>query len=236
MNTQAPTAATGSTQRVRIWDSPTRVFHWALALAVIGLVVTGKMGEMLWHGRLGLVVLALLVFRLVWGLVGGHWSRFASFIYAPSTLWAYVRGDTRHLGAHHEKLEAGHSPLGALSVLAMLAVLVAQVATGLVADDEIATTGPLYRFVSSATALAATGWHKGWGQWIILGLVALHVMAIVYYTRVKKKRLVAAMVTGDKLVPTALPSSRDDARTRTVAILIAAAAGALAYWVGSFAA
>ena len=86
-----------TTGRVRVWDLPTRLFHWVLALAVIGLVVTGKVGgnAMVWHFRLGYVVFALLLFRLVWGLVGGHWSRFVAFIYAPATLIAYLRGEGR---------------------------------------------------------------------------------------------------------------------------------------------
>jgi cytochrome b len=236
MNTNVNAAFSEPSQRVRIWDAPTRVFHWGLALAVVGLVVTGKMGEMIWHMRLGLLVMALLVFRLVWGLVGGRWSRFIHFVYAPTTVWAYLRGDTQRDPMRHERLEAGHSPMGALSVFAMLGILGFQVATGLVADDEIATTGPLYRFVSSATAAWATGWHKGWGQWLLLGLVALHVLAIVYYTRVKKKPLVTAMLTGDKASARGLPSSRDDMTTRVLALVIAAAAGGLAYGVGRLAA
>jgi cytochrome b len=81
------------TERVRVWDLPTRLFHWLLALAVIALVVTAKVGgnAMVWHFRLGYFVLGLLVFRLLWGLVGGRWSRFGSFVYKPSTTWRYLR-------------------------------------------------------------------------------------------------------------------------------------------------
>ena len=164
---------------VRVWDLPTRVFHWLLALAVIGLVITGKVGgnALVWHMRLGLLVLALLAFRLVWGLVGGRWSRFASFVHGPATVLRYLRGQARP-GEH---LDVGHNPLGAGSVFALLAVLIAQVATGLLADDEIATTGPLNKYVATATGLLATGWHKGYGQWLLLGLVALHLGAIAFY-------------------------------------------------------
>ena len=120
--------------------------------------------------RLGLLVGALLAFRLVWGLVGGRWSRFANFVRGPAALLRYLRG------AHRpgDYFEVGHNPLGAVSVLAMLAVLAAQVATGLLADDEIANTGPLNQFVANATGLVATGWHKGAGQWLILALMGLH--------------------------------------------------------------
>ena len=117
-------------QRVRIWDLPTRLFHWLLAACVIGLVVTAKVGgeAMNWHLRLGYAVFGLLVFRLLWGLVGGHWSRFASFVPTPGRLARYLGGRASAADT------AGHNPLGALSVLAMLAVLGLQVATGLMAD------------------------------------------------------------------------------------------------------
>ena len=212
---------------VRVWDLPTRLFHWLLLPAVIGLVVTGKIGgnALVWHFRLGLLVGALLVFRLLWGLVGGRWSRFASFVPTPGRLLRYLRGRPRD-GEH---LEVGHSPLGALSVLALLAMLLVQVATGLVADDEIAVTGPLNRFVESATGLAATAWHKGYGQWLMLGLVGLHVLAIGVYA-LRGKRLVPAMVHGDKPLPAAVPASADGPAQRllALALALACAAGAVA--------
>jgi cytochrome b len=152
----------GTPQPVRVWDLPTRAFHWLLAAAVVGLVVTGKIGgnAVPWHFRCGYLVMGLLAFRLVWGFVGGHWSRFANFIYAPTTVLRYLRGQSRP-GEH---LDVGHNPLGAGSVFALLALLVVQVGTGLVADDEIANQGPLNRFVSSDTASSATHWHKDYGQ------------------------------------------------------------------------
>ena len=212
----------------RVWDLPTRLFHWTLAVTVIALVVTAKVGgnAMVWHMRLGLVVLALLAFRLVWGLVGGHWSRFVRFIYAPGTVLRYLRGDHRP-GDH---FEVGHSPLGAFSVFALIALLLVQVGTGLVADDEIATTGPLNRYVASATGLLATGWHKNWGQWILLGLVALHVVAIVIY-KLRGKNLVTPMITGDKPLPSDVPASTDSLATRGLAVVVLAACAALSVWI-----
>jgi cytochrome b len=213
---------------VRVWDLPTRAFHWLLALAVIGLVVTAKVGgnAMLWHMRLGLAVLALLSFRIIWGLVGGRWSRFASFVYAPGTVLRYLRGQQRP-GDH---FEVGHSPVGALSVFALITLLLVQVGTGLIADDEIATTGPLNRYVASATGLLATGWHKSWGQWILLGLVALHIVAIVVY-KLRGKNLVTPMITGDKPLPADVPAAQDSLATRGLAALVLAACAALAVWI-----
>jgi cytochrome b len=219
-------------QTVRVWDLPTRLFHWLLALTIVGSVVTGSIGggAMVWHFRLGHLVLALLVFRLVWGLVGGRWSRFANFIYAPGTVLRYLRGGQRP-GEH---LDVGHNPLGAGSVFAMLAILLVQVGTGLVADDEIANTGPLNRYVATATGLAATAWHKNYGEAIILALVALHVGAILFYRLRKKTDLIGPMVSGDKpLDPAAgdVPASRDDPRTRLFALVLALAAAGFAIWV-----
>ena len=125
--------------KVRVWDLPTRGFHWALVACVIGLAITGTVGgnAMVWHFRFGYTVLALLLFRIVWGLVGGRWSRFGAFIYAPQSVINYLKG--RGKPEHG----VGHSPIGAGSVFAMLGFLVAQVGTGLLSDDEIAFAGPL---------------------------------------------------------------------------------------------
>lgn len=220
-------------QAVRVWDLPTRLFHWLLAAAVVGAVVSAKMGgnAMVWHFRFGLAVLALLVFRLVWGLVGGRWSRFWRFLYGPGALWRYVRGRA-HPGEH---LDVGHSPLGALSVFALLALLAVQVATGLVADDEIATTGPLTRFVELDTALAATGWHKGWGQDLLLALLGLHVLAIVAYRVLRRTDLLGPMLHGDKRLPPSTPASADGAPQRLLALVLAAGAAGLAVWISSLA-
>jgi len=217
-----------ATVPTRVWDLPTRLFHWLLAAAVIGCVVTAKIGgnAMLWHTRLGFCVLALIVFRLVWGLVGGYWSRFVRFIYAPGTLVRYLRGQARP----DEHLDVGHSPTGALSVFAILAVLAVQVGLGLVSDDEIAFLGPLNRYVSTETGLLATSLHKTWGQWLIIGLVVLHVLAIVVYL-VKRQNLLKPMIDGDKALPPGTPASADGLPQRLLALVLAAAAGGLAWWV-----
>ncbi len=212
----------------RVWDLPTRLFHWLLAAAVVGSVVTAKIGggAMIWHTRLGFLVLALVVFRIAWGFVGGRWSRFASFVFSPATLLRYLRGQARP----GEQLDVGHSPTGALSVFAILAVLLAQLGTGLVSDDEIAFIGPLNRFVSTDTGLLATSLHKTWGQWLIIGLVVLHVLAIVGYL-FKKNNLVKPMLHGDKLLPPGTPASADGLAQRGLALALALAAGLLAWWV-----
>ncbi|HET9207831.1 MAG TPA: cytochrome b/b6 domain-containing protein [Burkholderiaceae bacterium] len=208
---------------VRVWDLPTRLFHWALVVALVAQVITGKIGgaAMAWHFRIGYCIFALIVFRLVWGFVGGHWSRFSSFIYGPAGVLRYLRN--RH--AAGDLFHVGHNPLGSASVFAMLAILIVQVATGLVGDDEIANVGPLNRFVSTATGLAATGWHKGAGFGIILALVVVHILAIVFYRVHKKQDLIGPMFSGDKRLHGSVPSSADNrmSRVRALAIIVASA-------------
>ncbi|MCM5681685.1 cytochrome b/b6 domain-containing protein [Schlegelella sp. S2-27] len=214
--------------KTRVWDLPTRLFHWALAACVIGLVVTSKIGghAMAWHFRLGYAVLALLLFRLVWGMVGGHWSRFGSFLYGPGTIVRYLRGqgEARH--------RVGHNPLGSLSVFGLLAVLAAQAGTGLFADDEIANMGPLARFVSTELSLRLTWYHKVVGEPLVLGWVALHLLAIVFHAVVKRERLVVPMITGDKELALPAPGSADTATSRLLGLcILIVCAGAVAWLV-----
>jgi cytochrome b len=216
--------------RIRIWDLPTRLFHWLLALCVIGLVASAKLGLMDWHFRLGYTVLTLLLFRLLWGLVGGHWSRFGSFLYAPASVWRYLRGqgDPAHT--------IGHSPTGALSVFALLLFLLVQVATGLISDDEIASAGPLTQLAPGAWVSLATWYHRAVGQWVLIALVVLHTAAILWYLWGRQQNLIRPMLDGDKLLTQAVLASRDDARSRLLAaalLLLCAAAVALLLWLGT---
>ncbi|HKX40990.1 MAG TPA: cytochrome b/b6 domain-containing protein [Burkholderiaceae bacterium] len=215
---------------MRIWDLPTRLFHWVLAACVLGSIVSAKIGgnAMVWHFRLGYVVLTLLAFRLLWGFVGGRWSRFASFLYAPGTVLRYLRGASRDDEHHH----VGHNPLGAFSVFGFLGLLLAQVATGLIADDEIANSGPLVKFVSGATSSLATGWHKHYGQWLIITLIVLHIAAIAFYWLRHRRNLVAPMWHGDKPLAAQVPASADGPMARAIAaIVLLACAGAVGWLV-----
>ena len=207
-------------QVIRVWDLPTRTFHWLLAVAVVFSVVSARIGgsAMVWHFRSGYLIFTLLGFRILWGMVGGRWSRFRAFVYAPATSWRYLRGGS----LPHEHHHVGHNPLGAWSVLALLGILIAQVATGLVADDEIASNGPLVKYVSSATSAVASRWHKGWGQWIIVSLVVLHLGAIALYA-MRRQNLVAPMLHGDKLLARDVPASIDRPATRLLALALLAA-------------
>jgi cytochrome b len=180
-----------------------------------------------WHFRLGYTAMALLVFRLVWGFVGGRWSRFSSFVYGPRSMVAYLQGRP-----HPDHL-VGHNPLGAVSVFALLAVLLLQVATGLVSDDAITFTGPLAAMVPAGWSSAATDWHNGPGQWLLIALAALHVLAVLFYVGVKRVRMLRPMLSGDRnVVPGhATPPSRDDGRSRLLALVLFALSTGLAAWV-----
>ena len=208
-------------QTTRVWDLPTRLFHWLLAAGVTGLVVTGQVGGswMDWHFRLGYSVLALLLFRLIWGFVGGHWSRFTHFLYSPTTIWRYLRG---HGAPEHA---VGHNPLGFLSVLGLLGFTLLQVATGLFSDDEIATSGPLSKFATGEWVSRASDYHTDIGKFILLALVFLHLAAIVFYRVKKKRNLVAPMVWGDKQTELGMPSARDDLASRLLALGVLALSG-----------
>jgi cytochrome b len=176
---------------------------------------------MVWHFRFGYGVLTLLLFRMVWGLLGGYWSRFSTFVPSPSGLWPYLQGR----GQAPECF--GHNPLGALSVLVMLLFLGMQVASGLISDDEIATSGPLVRLVSSAWVSGATYYHKDIGKPILLGLVALHLGAIAFYYFHRRENLVKPMITGDKSLAFPAQGARDgwpERRRATLIFLLCAAA------------
>ena len=211
---------------VRIWDLPTRLFHWLLAVCVIGLVITGNVGgnAMVWHFRLGYTVLTLLLFRLLWGFVGGHWSRWSQLALSPVHALDHARG--RLL-----KSWAGHNPLGSWSVLLMLTWLLLQVSTGLVSDDEIANAGPLTALVSGATVSAATAWHKGAGKLVLIFLVLGHVSAIAWYRLRKGQSLVPPMLHGDKTLSGPVTPSRDCLPQRVLAVLLLLVCAAAVRWL-----
>ena len=177
-------------KRIRLWDLPTRLFHWILALAVAASVASGQVGGnwMDWHGRIGLLVVGLLAFRIVWGVLGSTYARFAQFFPTPGRIKAYLRGEWRG---------EGHNPLGALAVFGLLGLLTAQVATGLFANDDIAFTGPLSDLVTKGLSNQLTGIHHLLTN-VLYVLVALHVGAIIFYALAKKKNLVRPMITGWK--------------------------------------
>lgn len=177
-----------------VWDPLLRLFHWALAAAVTAGWLLGRFGplQMTWHFWLGYAVCGLLAFRLVWGIIGPRTARFAAFVRGPGAVLAYLRT----LPARQASPLRGHNPLGGWSVVAMLLVMAAQVVTGLTMDPEdYINTGPLAGYVSAGWNRQAVSLHGLLGN-VLLGLVALHVAAILYYRLWKRQDLVTPMITG----------------------------------------
>ncbi len=216
---------THSLHRVRIWDLPTRVFHLLLAVCVAGLIATGELGMMQLHFWLGYAVLTLVLFRLVWGFLGGHWSRFINFVPRPAKLRAYVQA----VRAHEETRSIGHNPLGALSVLGMLSILLLQVFSGFMSDDEIANTGPWTAFVPANWVELATEYHGEIGKVILILLIAIHVFTVLYYKRIKNDDLITPMITGDKVLQSETQASRDTRTSRLFALGIFAGCAYVVY-------
>ncbi|MDR1888581.1 MAG: cytochrome b/b6 domain-containing protein [Zoogloeaceae bacterium] len=212
-------------RKIRLWDLPTRLFHWLLVASVAALFITVKVemdNGIDWHGKIGLFVVGLLVFRLVWGFIGSTYARFFQFFPTPAKIIAYLKGKWHGLG---------HNPLGALSVFALLGLTAAQVGLGLFTNDDISFQGPLYGLVDSDLSTTFTGWHRllAYG---LLAFVGLHVASIAFYKLVKKHNMVIPMLTGK----TEVADNEVDKAAKgggIVALLIALALAALAVWGAS---
>lgn len=180
---------------VRVWDRPTRLFHWALVFCLAGSWITGDQGMLDWHERFGLTALALVVFRLVWGVVGGEFARFSSFVRGPGAVFRYLRSTAA--GRHPE--HAGHNPLGALAVVALLLLVGIQATLGLFASDDILYEGPLYHLAGYDLSSTLTGWHHRIFD-LLLIVVIVHVAAVFAYAIFLRDDLIMPMVTGTKLL------------------------------------
>lgn len=178
-----------------IWDIPTRLFHWAIVLTLgyswFSMEIQNNL-EM--HFLSGYVALGLIVFRIIWGLIGTRYAKISSFLFSPSQIVNYAKT----LLSKDSRQYAGHNPLGGLSVLALLVFIAVQAGTGMFADDEFYFFAPLNKFVSPAMAGSITEFH-GLSAKILLGLSIVHIIAIVFYRFYKKEALVKAMFTGKKI-------------------------------------
>jgi cytochrome b len=175
-----------ATAGVPIWDLPIRLFHWLLVALIAFSWWSAEYHFDDLHIWSGLAVLTLLIFRVLWGVVGSSTARFGSFVRGPKAVFGYLQGSWRGIG---------HSPLGALSVLAMLVMIGVQVGFGLFASDEDGIMqGPLARLASTDTGDWAREWHEELFN-LLLALIALHVAAILFY-RLRGKNLIAPMITG----------------------------------------
>lgn len=215
---EIPTA----TRNVRLWDIPLRIVHWSFVLLMPALWWTGEEREIDLHIQIGQVMLALVAFRLLWGLFGSSTARFGSFLRGPKTVIAYLRGNAAPA--------LGHNPLGGWSVAAMLGLLSLQIGLGLFASDSDGLYyGPLSSLISDYdTVEAMTEWHHILFNLILL-LIVIHIGAILYYWFAKRDNLVKPMVTGDKEVDAELVEPATG--SPILAILLACAAAGLSWWV-----
>jgi cytochrome b len=211
---------------VRIWDLPIRFFHWSLALLVVFSYTTGTIGGtwLDWHMRSGYAILALLLFRIAWGFVGSDTARFTRFVRSPVAAIGYLRDLARGV----VRPAAGHNPAGGWMVLALLAALLVQAVAGLFADDEIATQGPLAVKASNAFVSLMTRLHD-FNQWVLVGLVVLHVVAIIVYQWRYNLGLTRLMVTGTLRGNLAPGLSAPRMRSTGLALACLAIASALVY-------
>jgi len=213
-------------RRTRLWDLPIRLVHWSFVLLLPALWGTAETGRIDLHKTLGLIMLGLVVFRLLWGLYGSSTARFASFVKGPRAVIGYLRT----LRAGHSETPAGHNPLGGWSVILLLSLLALQSVIGLFTIDvDGIESGPLNYLVSYDAGDVLREAHELVFN-LIVATVALHIAAIVFYAVVKKDRLVPPMVTGSRDLPASLPAPRIAPLWQAIpAILLAAA---LAWWLG----
>ncbi|MDQ7989242.1 MAG: cytochrome b/b6 domain-containing protein [Candidatus Dactylopiibacterium sp.] len=212
-------------QRIRVWDLPLRLFHWALLVCVTGAVLAIEVFDNIdWHQRFGFGVLALVIFRILWGFVGGRHARFASFVRGPGTMLAYLRSSVAH--------GVGHNPLGAVSVLALLLVLALQAGSGLFMTDEIFFEAPLFKYVSGATASLLGSLHEI-NVNVLYALVALHVAAILFYRFVKRNNLVTPMITGSKAVTAEEATHADTGGAAWLGLVVFALAAAVVWYIAT---
>lgn len=204
----------------RVWDLPVRLTHWLLAALIAFSWWSVKNHHTGWHIWSGIAILTLLLFRLMWGFVGSSTARFANFVRGPGQVLRYLRGGWSGIG---------HSPLGALSILALYFDIAIQVGLGLFNEDEDGLfAGPLANFVSPDTSDTIRAIHE-LNFYVLLGLIVLHIAAILYYRLVRGKKLTKAMITGRAATDPAAEPMRPG--KWWVALICLGIALAIARWV-----
>lgn len=208
--------------RIKVWDLPVRLCHWLLVVAVAGAYISINLNEVEWHERFGFSAATLVIFRVLWGLVGSDTARFARFVPGPGRIIAYLRGRWRGIG---------HNPLGALSVLALLAAVSVQVGTGIFANDDIFFDAPWSYAVGKELSDQVTGWHKI-SRWVLLGLIGLHLAAVAVHVFALREPIVRAMVSGRREMEAAQPKLRHPLWAIPVlAVAIFLAGMVFRYWI-----
>jgi len=219
----AMTTAAGTP--VRLWDLPVRLVHWSFVIGIGLLWWSAENHRLDLHFKVGLVMLGLVVFRLLWGLVGSSTARFSGFVKGPAAIRAYLAGQKSGTAEH----VVGHNPLGALSVLALIGLLALQIGLGLFAQDtDAVSSGPLNFLVSYDLAKQISEVHEAVFN-VILAVVGLHVAAILYYRVFKRDNLVSPMISGRRTFATPVATPR--IAPLWLAVVCAVLAAAITVWV-----
>jgi cytochrome b len=215
-----------------IWDLPTRLFHWCLVLAVFYSWLSIEVLEnMQHHFYSGYVVLTLLLFRLVWGFVGSHYSRFKSFIFSPSVLLSYSKVLFSKSGSKPAKRYLGHNPLGGISVIIMISTLLAQAILGLFSSDDY-FFGPLSGLVSAEVIAQISELHLLNSNTVFV-VIGLHVLAIIYYKIIKREPLTSAMLSGNKELPESDTMPESNVASRLLALAVIILCATLVYYLAT---
>lgn len=211
----------GSSRAVLVWDAPTRLFHWLVAVLVAAAYATWRLNWMVWHGWVGEALLALLLFRLLWGFFGSETARFSRFLTSPRTALQHVR----YALLREPDRQVGHNPAGGWVVVVLLALLLAETLTGLYVANDIADEGSLTEIVPAPVANAISAAHAILWD-VLLALIAFHVLAIAAYAVAKGQNLLLPMITGTKVLPASVRAPRMGSYALAAVLLAGGAAAA----------
>jgi cytochrome b len=214
----------GPQDRLAVWDAPTRLFHWSLVILIGLMWWSGEQRLLDWHRLAGYALLTLLLFRLAWGVAGSTTARFASFMRSPGAVARYIRRDMFTRGS---KSEVGHNALGGWSVIVMLLLLLLQVLLGFVSVDvDGLESGPFAHLVDFDTGRRAAGLHELLFN-VLLGVMALHVAAVIFYLAWRRDDLITPMLSGRRSWNKAAPVLTQAPAARALLLL---GASALLVW------
>lgn len=185
-----------------LWDWPVRICHWSIVLLVAACWWTAENNEIVYHSYCAYALLAVVIFRIYWGFFGSSSARFSHFLQTPAAAWRYVKNFSRR----DVPLSAGHNPIGGYSALVLLLLLLLQIVFGLFAIDvDGFDGGPFSDYLSFKTSRMITGWHEITFN-VLLGFIALHVVAVLYYLLWRRQNLTAAMLHGKAAIAAPIKS------------------------------
>ena len=230
-NMSADRTSASDKVKVKVWDAPTRLFHWSLAVALGVAWLSGEQGNFTVHFIAGHVVFGLVVFRLIWGLIGSETARFTRFVRGPGAVVSYLR----KMAGKSPDDTVGHNPAGALMVVALLLLIAVQTGTGLFASENTwaFVSGPLAGLVDGETSSTLTSLHKGVLFDVLVILAGVHIAVAFLYLIVKRENLIRPMVLGAKSLPADKADPPPRMASPLLGLVVFAAVAALVGWLYS---